>query len=107
MEENNLLGDLLVLFIGIIFTVAVSFYSAFVMMRLFNWFLTPIFNYQFSYWGTYGVSLIISLLTAKYEANNNKKSTSDEIATVIAITLVKIIAFSVFLGIGAWVSLGM
>lgn len=107
MRKDNLLGDLLVLLIGIIFAVAVSFYSAFVMMRLFNWFLTPVFNHQFSYWGTYGISLILSLITLKYETNNNKNNISDEIVTVIAITLVKIIVLSVFLGIGAWVSLGV
>lgn len=105
MRNSSSLEDVLTFIVSVILALAVSFYSAFVFMRLFNWFASPLFNYNLSYWGAYGIALIIKMCTMKITSKG--ESNDDGLAYVIALAIVQCICLSAFLGIGALVNLGM
>jgi hypothetical protein len=50
--------------------VLVSLYTAFVVQSLWKWFATPTFHVpEISFWSTYGLVLLIGLLTKRYDKN--------------------------------------
>lgn len=105
MRNSSSLEDVLTLIVGVIFALAVAFYSAFVFMKLFNWFASPLFNYSLSYWGAYGIALLIKMCTIKI--TSKEENNDDGLAYVIALTIIECLYLSAFLGIGALVNLGM
>lgn len=100
-REENILAVIL----GIILTIVVSFYSSFVILNLFNWFVGPIFSYTFQYWQCYGLILIWDLFTIKISTKDSDGGASD-FASVIATIIVQVIILSIVFGIGALVHLG-
>lgn len=97
--------NILAVILGIILTIVVSFYSSFVVLNLFNWFVGPIFSYTFQYWQCYGIILIFDLFTTKISTKDTDGGASD-FASVIATVIVKVIVVSLFFGVGALVHLG-
>ena len=92
--------------LGLLITLAVGFYSAFVCMKLFNWFITPITLTPFTYWLTYGICLIINLFTLKVDLNKNEEHAAT-LTEIIALNIIKVILVSIIFGIGALVQLGV
>ena len=97
--------NVLAVILGIILTLAVSFYTSFVVLNLFNWFVGPIFSYTFQYWQCYGLILICDLFTTKISTKDTDSGASD-FATVIGVVLAKVVIVSLFFGVGALVHLG-
>lgn len=91
--------------LGLLITIVVGFYSAFVCMKLFNWFISPIVNYSFSYWITYGICLIANIFSIK--VNTNEEGGASTLSEIIALNIIKIVLVSILLGIGALVQLGV
>lgn len=102
MKTKTNLWEVLV---GLLITLVVGFYSAFVCMKLFNWFITPITLTPFTYWLTYGICLIVNLFTLKI--NTNEEGGASTLSEIIALNIIKVILVSIVFGIGALVQLGV
>ena len=96
--------NVLAVILGVILTIAVSFYTSFVVLNLFNWFVGPVFNYTFKYWQCYGLMLICDLVTTKIKTKDDNGAS--DFATVIGVVLAKIVIVSLFFGVGVLVHLG-
>ena len=96
--------NVLAVILGVILTIAVSFYTSFVVLNLFNWFVGPVFSYTFKYWQCYGLMLICDLFTTKIKTKDDNGAS--DFATVIGVVLAKIVIVSLFFGVGALVHLG-
>ena len=96
--------NVLAVILGIILKIVVSFYTSFVILNLFNWFVGPVFNYTFKYWQCYGLMLTCDLVTTKIKTKDDNGAS--DFATVIGVVLAKIVIVSLFFGVGALVHLG-
>ena len=96
--------NVLAVILGIILKIVVSFYTSFVILNLFNWFVGPVFNYTFKYWQCYGLMLICDLVTTKIKTKDDNGAS--DFATVIGVVLAKIVIVSLFFGVGVLVHLG-
>lgn len=89
------------LFISLIVAVSVSFYTAFVFMKLFNWFIPQLTNVnQISYGLSYGICIIIGFLKIKVDTDTNAKESENHLMDILSMQLIKIALYSIFLLIG-------
>lgn len=89
------------LFISSILALSVSFYTAFVFMKLFNWFIPQLTNInQISYGLSYGICVIIGFLKIKVDLDTDTEGTEHSLKDILSMQFVKIVLYSVFLLIG-------
>lgn len=102
MEKRSLSETLVILVVSIICSIATTFFSALVMMNLWNWFIyagVGIGVERISYGVAYGICLIAHLVTLGL-----KTSKVENCASVIASALAKILVEASILGIAAIVA---
>lgn len=85
-------------------TVARSFFDAFVLMKLWGWFIVPLGVMPLGYWQAYGVDIMIGLvalatMTNATLADMTRAAENDESST-LSTTLAKTISYALALGTG-------
>jgi hypothetical protein len=100
-ERSTVLGTIVALLISF----GVMFFKAFVGKQLFNWFLTPIFNFTFTYWHAFGICLVIDFATLGLQMSHSNENVGD--ITNIARPIVEFIVLAMILGVAALVSMGI
>ena len=103
--------DLKAGFVRLILSVGVLFFSSFVLMKVYNWFIPSITGWRtITYWMAMGIDVVISTLdlglvwkTTKIETEVVEESDKDYIIDPIS----KFIVYAIILGIGALVHLGI
>lgn len=79
------------------------FYTAFIFMKIFNWFIPTFTGWpEINYWVAYGLTILISI--CKNRVNNIK---GEDMSDYISAILSEVTTLSIFLGIAALLHLGV
>lgn len=108
MKKENNVGIKLV---GLLLSIGVPFFGAFVLMKVYNWFIPSITGWDvITYWMAMGIDIVISTIHCglSFNVQRIKGATlkSDDVDDV-AEPIVEVIVYAVLLGIGALVQLGV
>lgn len=111
MDDNNNKESVKFYSIQLILTIGLVFFSSFVFMKVYNWFIPSITGWHvITYWMAFGIDCVLSVLFASttYEIDTIRtsvcKQTKEEtIQGIIA----KYVLYACLLGIGALVQLGI
>ena len=97
--------------IQLILTIGLDFFASFVFMKMYNWFIPSITNWNpITYWMAFGVDCVLSVLFGSivYEIDVIKTATCKQTKEeIIGGIVAKYIVYAFLLGIGALVQLGI
>ncbi len=108
MEKQKSLGAGLV---GLLLSIGVVFFSSFVLMKVYNWFIPNITGWgEITYWMAMGIDVVLSVVNvglglslSRIKDNTVDTDDYDDIAE----SIIKVIIYAILLGIGALVQLGI
>ena len=107
-EFEDRVSGILTLVIAMALSIVNLFLGTYIEMVLFNWFLTPIFNYTIGYWQMMGVGLLIDIFLASLTLRPEPKDIHQQgISVNLAIPVAKLVLLLLSWGVGALCSLGI
>ena len=109
MNDNN--KSIKFCLIQLILTIGLDFFGSFVFMKIYNWFIPSITNWNpITYWMAFGIDCVLSALfvSTVYEIEAIKASVCKQTKKeIIQGVVAKYIVYAFLLGIGALVQLGI
>ena len=97
--------------VGLLLSIGVIFFSSFVLMKVYNWFIPSITGWgAITYWMAMGIDVVISTIHCglAFNVDRIKDATlEDDDLDYIAEPIVKVMVYACLLGIGALVQLGV
>lgn len=97
--------------VGLLLSIGVVFFSSFVLMKVYNWFIPSITGWgAITYWMAMGIDVVLSVLhlSLSFNLSRIKGDTVDtDEYDDIAEPIVKVMMYACLLGIGALVQLGI